>query len=103
MIWWRDSAQVNGTRTGTIGHYAATNESYGRSLLEHACRELAQQGCELAVGPMDGNTWRSYRFVTERGTARPFFLEPDNPRVLAFEFGNGVEALSDDLAAEDIE
>jgi hypothetical protein len=28
---------------------------------------------------MDGNTWRRYRFVTERGTAKPFFMEPDNP------------------------
>ena len=78
-IWWRESAQVNGTRTGTIGHYAATNETFGQSLLEHVCRELKHRGCELAVGPMDGNTWRRYRFVTERGTAKPFFLEPDNP------------------------
>ena len=78
-VWWRDSAQVNGTRTGTIGHYAATEETFGERLLEHACRELKNRGCELAVGPMDGNTWRRYRFVTERGTAKPFFMEPDNP------------------------
>jgi predicted N-acetyltransferase YhbS len=78
-VWWRESAQVNGTRTGTIGHYAATDEAYGEALLEHACRELKNRGCELAVGPMDGNTWRRYRFVTERGIAKPFFMEPDNP------------------------
>jgi GNAT superfamily N-acetyltransferase len=28
---------------------------------------------------MDGNTWRQYRLVTDRGHAPPFFLEPDNP------------------------
>jgi GNAT superfamily N-acetyltransferase len=28
---------------------------------------------------MNGNTWRSYRFVTERGEQPPFFLEPMNP------------------------
>lgn len=78
-VWWRESAQVNGTPTGTIGHYAATNEKYGGIVLEHACRVLGQRGCELAVGPMDGNTWRRYRFITDRGVARPFFLEPDNP------------------------
>ncbi len=78
-VWWRDSAQVNGARTGTIGHYAATDGAFGETLLEHACRELKNRSCELAVGPMDGNTWRRYRFVTERGTAKPFFLEPDNP------------------------
>jgi hypothetical protein len=78
-VWWRESAQVNGTRTGTIGHYAATDEVFGETLLEHACRELKNRGCDLAVGPMDGNTWRRYRFITERGAAKPFFLEPDNP------------------------
>jgi len=78
-VWWRESAQVNGTRTGTIGHYAATDEAFGETLLEYACRELKNRRCELAVGPMDGNTWRRYRFITERGTAKPFFLEPDNP------------------------
>ena len=78
-VWWRDSAQVNGTPTGTIGHYAATGEAFGGAVLEHACRVLRQRGCELAVGPMDGNTWRRYRFITERGVAKPFFLEPDNP------------------------
>jgi len=28
---------------------------------------------------MDGNTWRSYRFVTERGSEAPFVMEPTNP------------------------
>jgi GNAT superfamily N-acetyltransferase len=31
------------------------------------------------VGPMDGNTWRRYRFVTAPGTEPPFLLEPTNP------------------------
>ena len=78
-IWWREAAQLNGTRTGIIGHYAADDEGFGRAALNHACRELRGRRCEIAVGPMDGNTWRKYRFITERGTAKPFFLEPDNP------------------------
>ena len=28
---------------------------------------------------MDGTTWRPYRFVVDRGTEPPFFLEPWNP------------------------
>ena len=32
---------------------------------------------------MDGNTWRRYRLLTERGTEPPFFLEPDNPDDMA--------------------
>lgn len=78
-IWWRDTANVNGSQTGAIGHYAATDAEFGEAVLEHACRELKNRRCDLAVGPLDGNTWRRYRFITERGAAKPFFLEPDNP------------------------
>lgn len=78
-IWWRDTARVNGSKTGAIGHYAASNAACGETVLDHALRELKNRGCQVAVGPLDGSTWRRYRFVTERGDARPFFLEPDNP------------------------
>lgn len=94
-VWWRDAAQVNGTPTGTIGHYAATGEHWGGAVLEHACRVLRQRGCELAVGPMDGNTWRRYRFITDRGVARPFFLEPDNPDAYPIHYQrSGFESLA---------
>jgi L-amino acid N-acyltransferase YncA len=33
----------------------------------------------MAIGPMDGNTWRTYRLVTERGGEPPFLMEPDTP------------------------
>lgn len=78
-IWWRDIANVNGSTTGAIGHYAATDAGHGQAVLRYAMRELKNRRCDLAVGPLDGSTWRHYRFVTERGTAKPFFLEPDNP------------------------
>jgi hypothetical protein len=78
-IWWRDTTKLNGSSTGAIGHYAATDAESGEAVLQHACRELKNRRCDLAVGPLDGNTWRRYRFITERGNAKPFFLEPDNP------------------------
>lgn len=78
-IWWRDTAVIDNTPSGAIGHYAADSSESASVLLEHACRELKIRRCGYAIGPMDGNTWRNYRFVTERGTAKPFFLEPENP------------------------
>lgn len=78
-IWWRETARINGSNTGAVGHYAATDSAYGKSVIEHALRELKDRGCGIAVGPLDGSTWRRYRFITERGDAKPFFLEPDNP------------------------
>ena len=87
-IWWRDTAKVNGSTTGAIGHYAATDAQYGEAVLQHACRELKHRRCDIAVGPLDGNTWRNYRFITERGDAKPFFLEPDNPDEWPLHFDN---------------
>jgi GNAT superfamily N-acetyltransferase len=77
-LWWC-AGSLAGVRVGAIGHYAARDTSAGRCLLQHACEALARAGCGLAVGPMNGSTWRSYRFVTERGSEPCFFLEPDNP------------------------
>jgi L-amino acid N-acyltransferase YncA len=94
-VWWRDTARLDGATTGAIGHYAATDAESGAAVLQHACSELKNRRCDVAVGPLDGNTWRSYRFVTERGNARPFFLEPNNPDEWPGHFGSiGFSALA---------
>lgn len=79
--WWKAAPLCPGERLGVIGHYEAGDAGSAGVLLAHACRELARNGCTLAIGPMDGNTWRRYRLVTRRGSEPPFFLEPDNPDV----------------------
>ena len=78
-LWWTRTPSLLGHRVGLVGHYAARDAAAGGLLLERACRELARRGCSVAVGPMDGSTWRRYRLVTERGGEPTFFLEPDNP------------------------
>jgi GNAT superfamily N-acetyltransferase len=82
-LWWRAAPSVEGERVGCIGHYAATDRAAAAELLAVASTQLAAAGCTLAVGPLDGSTFRSYRFVTQRsynGSIRPsFLLEPDNP------------------------
>jgi GNAT superfamily N-acetyltransferase len=62
-----------------IGQYAAVSDDAAAALLADAQGRLIQAGCALAIGPMNGNTWRSYRFVTDRGEQPVFFLEPTNP------------------------
>lgn len=94
-IWWRDTAKINGFTTGAVGHYAASDAQHGDAVLRYALRELKNRRCDLAVGPLDGSTWRGYRFVTERGTARPFFLEPNNPDAWPLHFaGRGFAPLA---------
>lgn len=80
-LWWTNVPAFSrpNQRLGLIGHYAAQEAEAGRTLLDHACAQLQAQGCALAVGPMDGNTWRSYRLITDRGTEPPFFLEIQHP------------------------
>ncbi len=78
-LWWRSGPTLPGERVGTIGHYAAASPQAAAELLDFACARLREAGCTLAVGPMDGSTWRRYRLLTWRGTEPPFLLEPDNP------------------------
>jgi GNAT superfamily N-acetyltransferase len=64
---------------GFIGHYAARDGAAAASLLPHACEQLARAGCTRALAPIDGSTWRNYRFVTHQGDEPRFLLEPDHP------------------------
>lgn len=78
-LWWSAAPPLAGHKLGAVGHYWAANADAGTAVLNAACDRLAVEGCTLAVGPMDGNTWQRYRLVTERGTEPQFFLEPHNP------------------------
>ena len=78
-LWWTDAPPLAGETLGVVGHFGATDAEAAHALLDAACVELARRGCTLAAGPMDGNTWRRYRLVTEPGEEPPFFLEPTNP------------------------
>lgn len=79
-LWWSATPVLDGLRIGAIGHYASADAAASRALLDAAATRLASEGCGRALGPMDGNTWRRYRLVTERGTEPPYFMEPWNPQ-----------------------
>ena len=78
-LWWDVVPSYPSERLGVIGHFHSQSPEAGRYVLEYAAQRLREAGCPLAVGPMDGNTWRRYRVLTERGAEPPFFMEPDNP------------------------
>ncbi len=82
-LWWTHAPPHSTHRIGCIGHYAAQDREAAARLLDRAVRDLAAAHCTLAVGPLDGNTFRAYRFITRRSfdgpPHPPFFLEPDNP------------------------
>ncbi len=78
-LWWSVVPPLTNETPGVLGHFAAVDETATRELLEAAVDQLRGNGCTRAIGPMDGNTWRRYRLLTERGSEPTFFLEPDNP------------------------
>lgn len=79
-IWWRCVPAIPGERVGVVGHFAATSASAAHDVLEAACGDLLDLGATIALGPMDGTTWRRYRLVTGGDGSPSFFLEPTNPR-----------------------
>jgi GNAT superfamily N-acetyltransferase len=100
-LWWRSAPPLPHHRPGVIGHYAAVSAVAGSALLAAACRDLTAQGCTLALGPMDGNTWRSYRLVTRSSLRPAFFLEPDSPQEWADHFEiSGFQTLASYFSAQ---
>ncbi len=108
-LWWNRTPTMSGERPGIVGHFAAIDEAAAKAVLDAAYTELKRKGCTTCVGPMDGNTWRRYRLLTERGTEPGFFLEPDNPDEWPrfFHAANFAplatyfSAMNDDLTVED--
>ena len=73
-LWWSDTANYLDKTAGNIGHYRVLNQKVSDLLLNSACELLKQHGCDWVIGPLDGCSWRSYRFVTQKGHTRPPFL-----------------------------
>ena len=78
-LWYCDTPDLDGKCVGFIGHYIAANKSVSSRLIASATRLLKSYGCQLAVGPVDGNTWRRYRFVCGTTGVKSFIMEPENP------------------------
>jgi GNAT superfamily N-acetyltransferase len=78
-LWWTEVPTYEQRWIGVVGHFAAVHDDAAAAVLAAAQERLRASSRTLAIGPMNGNTWRSYRFVTERGEEPAFFLEPANP------------------------
>lgn len=91
-LWWQNKPDVNGIQLGTLGHLdldadlEADLDAIAQAaitLLRQARRYLQRQGCTIALGPMDGSTWQSYRCATDWDQGPPFWGEPQtDPRWL---------------------
>ena len=91
-LWWKKVPPFAAHKVGVIGHYASTDDAPAWALLDAALDSLRRHDCTVAIGPMDGNTWRHYRFATELGAEPPFFLEPANPPAWPLQFERALQA-----------
>ncbi|NEQ22253.1 MAG: GNAT family N-acetyltransferase [Microcoleus sp. SIO2G3] len=108
-LWWQQVPVDPIQKFGLIGHYGAIDRPAAEELLGYACEQLAANGCTMAIAPIDGNTWRRYRAVCDRGSEPLFFLEPDNPPEWCSQFSDAgfaaiahyYSALNSDLSHRD--
>jgi hypothetical protein len=73
---YRDAPEFDGKRAMAIGAIRFGQEAAGVRLLEDIAALARKEGFEALLGPLDGDTWHSYRLVTESDGSRPFLLEP---------------------------
>jgi len=73
---YRDAPDWDGARCAAIGGLAFAEESAAVMLLEETATRLRSEGFSGFFGPMDGDTWHSYRTVTASDGSPPFAMEP---------------------------
>ena len=77
---WHNRPDFNGKKTSYIGNvnifekYRKDEENIFNEIFE----SLKKEGIETIIGPLNGTTWNTYRYVTEKGNGRRFLLEPWN-------------------------
>lgn len=73
-----DGPTWEGATAATIGNIAFRDPEAGAQLLAEAVTRIRAAGRTRVLGPMAGDTWHSYRFVSETDGSPPFLMEPTN-------------------------
>ena len=80
LYLWHNRPDYNGRKTSYIGN-VNIHEKYRKNeeqLFNKIFEELKKEGIETIIGPLNGTTWNTYRYVTEKGSRKQFLLEPWN-------------------------
>lgn len=79
-VWMNQLPDWKGHSPVAVGHFEAAGRGEGVALLHAVMGQLKEEGESFAVGPMNANTWNSYRLVVEDVDGRsPFLMEPFHP------------------------
>ena len=78
-LYW-DGPEWEGEATVTVGDVMVSNREAGADLLAQAIEKVRDAGRTWMIGPMAGDTWHGYRFVSESDGSPAFLMEPkDSP------------------------
>jgi hypothetical protein len=73
---WFDGPSWDGEPAAAIGDLRVDDPAAGVEMMTRVRALLAGRGVRAALAPMDGDTWHSYRAVTETDGSAAFPLEP---------------------------
>lgn len=76
LTLYRDAPAWDGQRTFAVGQFSCTNAGAGAALLTRAAAQARDEGAAAVIGPLDGDTWHSYRLIVESDGQPPFLMEP---------------------------
>ncbi|SEW18556.1 hypothetical protein SAMN04488515_1471 [Cognatiyoonia koreensis] len=75
-IWFDGPAWGDHAKVATVGKCKFPSAKAGTRLLHQAAGKAISAGATGLIGPMEGDTWHSYRLVSDQGTTKPFMMEP---------------------------
>jgi hypothetical protein len=76
LTLYPDGPDWEGSRMATIGKFRFGDADKGAALIRRACDRARASGAQGVIGPMEGDTWHSYRLVSDSDGSKPFLMEP---------------------------
>lgn len=73
-----DAPNWDGKPAAALGDFSCKTIDGGHKIVNQAIQIIKSKGITRIIGPMSGDTWHSYRFVTETDGSAAFLLEPTN-------------------------
>lgn len=78
-IWYRQTPEYKGSKVAFLGRFKTRSRALSVELMHLAEAEIEKLDpaykIKYLIGPVDGNTWNSYRLVTDGFDSPPFALE----------------------------
>ncbi|WP_170575043.1 hypothetical protein [Ruegeria atlantica] len=73
-----DGPQWDSAPAATFGDFSCKTPEAGAEILRKGIEQVQDAGLDRIIGPMSGDTWHSYRLVSESDGSAPFLMEPSN-------------------------